>query len=78
MNTSKRNNARVHIDLKALRETAERHLGTPVPPHVAADMVIVARRSWQRWENEGKSVPVGVIKRFCAVTGLDAHDWIPQ
>lgn len=68
---------RVHVDLRALREAAEQRLGVGITPDMAAEMVVVSRRSWQRWENSGKSIPTGVITRFCACSGLDPKEWIP-
>jgi hypothetical protein len=69
---------RVRINLCALREAASDKLSYIVTVHIAADMVLVSRRAWQRWENDGKSIPVGVIKRFCANTGLNPADWIAE
>jgi hypothetical protein len=69
---------RVRINLCALREAASEKLSYVVTVHIAADMVLVSRRAWQRWENDGKSIPVGVIKRFCANTGLNPADWIAE
>lgn len=69
---------RIRIDLQALREAAEQKLGTGLTVGMAAEMVLVSRRAWQRWENDGKSVPTGVIKRFCACTGLDPNEWLPH
>lgn len=70
--------SRLHIDLTALRAAAEQKIGTPVTPTIAAEMVLVSRRAWQRWENDNKTVPVGVVKRFCLVAGLDYTNWIPK
>lgn len=69
---------RVRIDLRALREAAEQKIGTALTIGQAADMVLVSRRAWQRWENDGKTIPAGVIKRFCACTGLDPAEWLPE
>lgn len=66
------------VDLAALRMAAEEKLGKPISPTTAAEMVLVSRRAWQRWENANKSVPLGVIKRFCLVAGLEAADWIAE
>lgn len=69
---------RTRIDLRALREAAEQKMGVAITVGQAADMVLVSRRAWQRWENDGKTMPVGVIKRFCACTGLESSDWIKE
>ena len=69
---------RVRADLRAMREAAEQIKGEALTVSMAAEMMLVSRRAWQRWENDGKTVPVGVIKRFCACTGLDPKDWIPD
>jgi hypothetical protein len=65
--------SRIRVSLKALREAA----GVPTASDASA-LVLVNRRSWLRWENGDKPVPVGVIKRFCAITGLDPDQWIPK
>lgn len=67
---------RTRIDLRALREAAEEKMGVGITVGQAAEMVLVSRRAWQRWENDGKTMPVGVIKRFCACTGLNPSEWI--
>lgn len=72
------NNNRIRIDLCALREAAAGKVGVGIGIAEAADMVLVSRRAWQRWENEHKTVPRGVIKRFCACTGLNPADWLPE
>lgn len=69
---------RTRIDLRAMREAAEGKLGVGIGIAEAADMVLVSRRAWQRWENENKTIPTGVVKRFCACTGLNPTDWLPE
>ena len=69
---------RTRIDLRALREAAEQKMGVGITIGQAADMVLVSRRAWQRWENDDKTIPVGVIKRFCACTGLDPAQWLAE
>jgi hypothetical protein len=69
---------RVRIDLRALREAAEQKIGTAITIGQAADMVLVSRRAWQRWENDNKTIPTGVVKRFCACTGLDPAQWLAE
>lgn len=72
------NTNRVRIDLRSLREAASVKLAHTITIYKAADMVLVSRRAWQRWENENKTIPTGVVKRFCACTGLNPTDWLPE
>lgn len=71
-------NNRVRVDLRALREAAEVIVGVEITLGRAAEIVLVSRRAWQRWENADKTVPRGVVQRFCACTGLNPADWLPE
>jgi hypothetical protein len=70
--------SRVSIDLRALRAAAEAVIGVEISIGRAAEIVLVSRRAWQRWEHTDKTVPRGVVQRFCACTGLDPDAWLPK
>ena len=69
---------RIHCDMRKLRLAAGEQSGVEITAAGAAALIVVSTRAWLRWENNHKTVPVGVIRRFCAVTGLNPQTWIPQ